>query len=338
MKAYIIPTQNIMTTAFYYSLLEKIFKAAGYEVVVDRDFKKYHPDKKHDIIVTGNAYPSVKLWLQGYKKVCTWYQGVVPEERKMQGCTALKVWLHTQVERISLKHSYFCFFVSKAIREHYEEKYKVHISDLNCAIIPCFNEQNTYEGCFAEGVKKSYSFVYSGGMGVWQCFDKTLEVFKIIKKQIPESTLDIFTYQVDKAKAVVDANGIKDVEVRYVPKEEMNEALCSKMFGFVLRDDNVVNNVATPTKFSNYIANGVIPVFSESVRDFAAATKGMKYIISLDSYDIEGIARAIIEGAKMIVEQYSVVEHRKECDSLFVKYYSETEYIRTTSEKLKGLR
>ena len=337
MKVYIIPSDNIMTTAFYYSLLEKIFKAAGCDVIVDSDISKYHPSKNDDIIVTGNAYPTVKLWLQGYKKVCTWYQGVVPEERKMQGCSALKVWMHAEVEKLSLKHSYFCFFVSKAIREHYEEKYNVRIPDSNCAMIPCFNEHSTYEECFVEGVKKPYSFVYSGGMGVWQCFDRTLEVFKTVKEQIPEATLDIFTYQVDKAKSVVEANGIKDVDVRYVPKEEMNQALSTKMFGFVLRDDNVVNNVATPTKFSNYVANGVIPIFSVCVKDFASAITGAKYVIPLDVYDVQGIANIIILKARSLVIEYNSEEHKKENDKLFNSYYSETEYINSVSAKIEEL-
>lgn len=339
MKVYILPTDNIMTTAYYYSLLQDIFEAAGLNVIMCKgeSLKGVHPDKKHDVIVVGNAYPAVKLWLRGFKNICTWYQGVVPEERRMQGCSLFKVWLHTLVEKKSLSVTKFFFLVSESLKKHYQNKYGVKIDTSCCALIPCFNEQRAFSNCFLQGTKKPFSFVYSGGLGVWQCFDKTLDVFKEIKSTIPTATLDIYTYQVDKAKSTVELNGIKDVEVRYVPKEEMNNALSDKMFGFVLRDDNIVNRVATPTKFSNYIANGIIPIFSSCVEDFAMASHAMKYSIPIKFFSVKDIAEKVILSAKSIVETYDCEEHKRECDKIFATYYSEERYIKETSKKIKVL-
>ena len=337
MKVYIIPTKNIMTTAYYYTLLEKIFKAAGFDVLLCDDLKKYHPSKKNDIIITGNAYPTVKLWIKGYKNICTWYQGVAPEERKMQGSFFLKVWLHSIMEQLSLKKSIFSFFVSNALVKHYAHKYKINIEESHYAVIPCFNDNKPNLDCFQPGVKKAFSFVYSGGMGVWQCFDKTLEVFKLLKKNIPESTLTIYTYQVDDAQEIVKKNGIKDVTVSYVPKEEMNKALSSMMFGFVLREDNPVNRVATPTKLSNYIANGVIPICSTVVEDFTSVTSDNKYVIHVNNLTPNLIAEEIYDKVKTVDSNYSAELHLKECMNLFELYYSEEYYVRTVSKKIRDI-
>ncbi|MBR5159841.1 MAG: hypothetical protein IKW84_09725 [Bacteroidaceae bacterium] len=339
MKVYIMPTSNVMTTAYYYSLIQRIFEAAGFDVVMCEggSLKGYRINKKNDVVVVGNAYPAVKLWLKGYKRICTWYQGVVPEERKMQGCSSLYVYLHSLVERKSLRVTSFFFIISESIKAHFEKKYGTSIETSRSAVIPCFNETDTFDNCFVPGVKKPFSFVYSGGMGVWQCFDKTLDVFKEIKRKIPVATVSIFTFQVDKAKEIVEANGLRGVEVKYVPKEEMNQALSDKMFGFVLREDNTVNRVATPTKFSNYIANGVVPIFSDCVEGFATASRAMKYSIPVSKYDVNGIVDEIIPKAKRIVETYSAVDHKKECDNLFASYYSEGEYIKNVSAKIRTL-
>ena len=335
MKVYIIPTKNIMTTSFYYSLLEKVFKAAGFSVIMCDEKKRFHPEKKNDIIVSGNAYTTVKLWVKGYRLICTWFQGVEPEERMMQGCSSFKVFLHRILEYISLRKSTFIFLVSNAMKMHYEQQYGLRIDDSKCAIIPCFNEQKPFENCFLQSSKVPYSFVYSGGMGVWQCFEQTLEVYGLLKKLIPNATLSIYTYQVDLAQSIVQKKGIKDVVVQYIPKEKMNEALMNKMYGFVLREDNIVNRVATPTKLSNYIANGVIPICSSVVEDFSKVTNTFKHVIHVSSNDTASIVDEVYKKVMTITQSYSAKNHLQESQLLFDTYYSEKNYIDIVSKKIQ---
>ena len=328
-----------MTTAFYYTLLQRIFEAAGFDTVLCEkgSLNGYVVNKREDIFVTGDSYQSFKLWLKGYTHICTWYQGVVPEERRMQGSNSLIVLLHAIVEKFSLKISLFSFFVSKAIKEHYERKYNLSFTEDRYEIIPCFNEKGPFKNCFLPGVKRPFSFVYSGGMGVWQCFNETLEVFKIIKSHIPEATLAVYTYQVDKAEDVVKHNGIEGVDVQFIPKEQMNDALSDKMFGFVLRADNTVNNVATPTKLSNLTANGVIPICSLAVKDFSDVTRKNKYVIHVKSDNVLLMAEDIINEAKKIVANYSTNVFFDEIKDLYSEYYSEDYYVKSASLKVAKL-
>jgi hypothetical protein len=66
---------------------------------------------------------------------------------------------------------------------------------------------------------------------------------------------------------------VKSVKPDYLNNKAYPEAI----LGFVLRDDIAVNNVACPTKISEYLRHGIIPiVYSENIGDFV--NLGMKYI------------------------------------------------------------
>lgn len=86
--------------------------------------------------------------------------------------------------------------------------------------------------------------------------------------------LRVFTFSVDQANKLLEERGIKNYSVTSVPPDQMTEALRDVKFGFVLRDDIAVNNVATPTKLSSYLSAGVIPVYSTALKDFHEKRKG----------------------------------------------------------------
>lgn len=62
----------------------------------------------------------------------------------------------------------------------------------------------------------------------------------------------------------------------------MTDTLRDVKFGFVLRDDIAVNNVATPTKLSSYLSAGVIPIYSSALKDFYEKTKFMHCFVLVD--------------------------------------------------------
>ena len=59
-----------------------------------------------------------------------------------------------------------------------------------------------------------------------------------------------------------------------------------KDFGFCLRNDNIINLVASPTKVLEYVSRNVVPILTEHVGDFSRDLLQDKiaYVIDINSF------------------------------------------------------
>ena len=111
--------------------------------------------------------------------------------------------------------------------------------------------------------------MYAGSLSAWQNIDETLKIFKQIENIIPEATLTLLTEEKIKAQALIKQYDIQNAMVRYVSLNNLNEELLKHKYGFLLRKDIKVNNVSTPTKMNSYLSSGVIPIYSDAIKDFS---------------------------------------------------------------------
>ena len=88
-----------------------------------------------------------------------------------------------------------------------------------------------------------------------------------------------------------------DTIVHSLLPEKVREVYAKSHFGFVLRDDVTVNNVACPTKLIEYICFGVLPVMKTTqIGDFVPY--GMEYI-SVEDFEKGHIPSALEFTAKI---------------------------------------
>jgi hypothetical protein len=111
------------------------------------------------------------------------------------------------------------------------------------------------------------SFVYVGGLSKWQKFEHTLDIYKDITKQL-KTDFTIITAEKEKAQLLIKEKEIKASVISLNQKDIANE-LKKYDFGFLFRDNILLNNVASPVKFLEYISNGVIPVTSKNIGDYS---------------------------------------------------------------------
>lgn len=264
-------------------------------------------------------------------KTITWFQGICPEELAImfEGRIDMKprVWLHRIMERYALRHSDFNIFVSETMLEHYRRIYGYNGS--NYFIMPCFTTQLNVDAFTPERYTKP-SFLFSGSMIKWQCVDRMIELFKKIKSHIPEATLTIFTLDTDEAHRIADRCGI-DVEIESVDSAELNRRMLQFKYGFIVRDDIAVNNVATPTKMNDYMAAGLIPVYSDVVGDYKK-TIDTPYAVPFISDDecIEKILK--IENSEIDTD-----DMRRSYESIFHSYWGRDRYVRALAEKFSKI-
>ena len=128
--------------------------------------------------------------------------------------------------------------------------------------------------------------------------------------------------------------GVKNYTVDCVPKEELSERIKKVKYGFIVREESIVNHVATPTKFSNYLANGIIPIYSSALRSFAEFDQENKLGIVYDLDEPELGLERILEHMQ---QDISADQVRAKCDRAYATYYNLALYRDALAAKLKEI-
>ncbi len=162
--------------------------------------------------------------------------------------------------------------VSEKMVDFYKTKYSPRGSFY---VLPIFNEQKSFPVGKSDA-SHAITIVYSGGAQVWQNVERMIST---ISATFHKYTYLILTPQVKVFESMLDADVRKNTTVISVPKNDITKYYAEATFGFVLRDNNVVNTVSCPTKIIEYIQNGIIPVVLQpEIGDFN--TMGYRYILN----------------------------------------------------------
>lgn len=266
-----LSTFNGVVTDDYMHAIGRAYTTLGHEVEYVDDVAKMNGDTS-DIYVVLLAVSACKLKMRGKKRIVFWSQGIWPEESFMKHGSRLRLIACNAIEKMALGASERIFVVSGAQLRHYEAKYGLRLQNKSL-IMACSNE-SFHEGSFY--YKDKYErpvFVYAGSLAKYQCIDETLEAFKTAQSVTPEASLLFLTSDQDRAWELVLRHALKNVSVGYAEKDDLPATLAQAKYGFVIRDDNAVNKVSTPTKISTYIANGVIPVYSPTIEAFSESAQ-----------------------------------------------------------------
>lgn len=322
-KIYLLPGDENDATAYYVQIIKEAIELTGEEVGIERYLKNI---KNTDKVITLHGKAFFYVWLKNRNQyIINWFQGIVPEEILCHFKNSLSKYprkiLWEFFERLVLNKAQIIFFVSNAMLSHYKEKYKYR--KYNYILMPCFN-QELNKAAFTKEKYAAPTFVYAGSMSAWQCIEQTLELFQKIKKEIPQSSLTLLTADLEKAHQLLANFEMEDVCAKYIPYESLNNELGKYKYGLIIRKDIEVNKVATPTKMNSYMANGVIPVFSDVIMDFRTQFAQLKYIIKVPPNVEECIADIIR------LEQDDILpsEVLNEYELVFEKYYSKQYYVK----------
>lgn len=323
-KAYLYcdPKSLNDATNNYVELMMKPLKSKGYQIFTVHNIRDITlPDVI--ITITEKYFFFAKLRFPLAKSIY-WAQGVDAEESKMNITTftqCLRYIFRRFAEPIAIKKSNLLFCVSERMVRYYCDNYGLKRTD-HVVVMPCYNLSLS-----AEFNIKQYSkpvFAYAGNTGIWQGVDFMLDVFAKIEKSIPESRFCIFTGNKYEFEFKLRERGILNYEIKYVPVDVLQDELHKCKYGFILRTNHIVNQVATPTKMNSYLAAYIIPIFSDGVDDF-------KRNINLDEFelmckcplDVNTVARQIIEfenTSKDYAKYKSVVQ------KIFDNHYNDSTY------------
>ena len=297
---------NIVVLQSYLEVVKKTLESCGYKC----EFVKSLDDiDKKSLIVHPMGIDAFKYYLKGYKNFILWQQGATADESYMRNHSKIRYWILNKIDTFVMKKARFILYVSDYMREHYEQLAGCSFMEKSY-IMPCFNEEYD-ETIYQYKDYEKKVFTYVGSLDLWQCFEQTVTLYKQIEERIPNTLFKVLTFNVDEAKRILAEKGVKNYSVACVPKEQVKKELLEATYGFILREDNMVNRVATPTKFSSYLASGVIPIFSDCLRDFSQAAEGMFYVLKVPTdYSLESIIEFVnidIEPQKIQKEYFGIL-------------------------------
>lgn len=199
--------------------------------------------------------------------------GAYPEELRMYGRNE-QAEIEERKERLAMEHGQCVLCVTQSMVRHLTEKYGRIPQKV--ILLPIFDAQRL-EKCqkLKRSPARDHVVVYAGGIQKWQNVEMMQDAVYRTKGRFryrfftPQPKLFWKTWR--------HLWKPQNVEVCHKTPDEVIEAYASCEYGFLLRDDMVVNRVACPTKLVEYLAAGIIPILSTpNIGDFVQ--DGMSYI------------------------------------------------------------
>gem|GEM_PF-3313089 len=220
--------------------------------------------------------------------------GAVPEELEMQG--KIKEYrVFEKVEKFAIKNADIIICVTEKLLYHIKNKYQIDYSQKNFLLIPIL----PIKICVQNNEKDitSNTVIYSGGLQKWQQVEKMLEYVHKNEKRME------FIFLVSDPEKIQSMYFEKYEEkfpgfIKSVLPDEIAQYYRKSTFGLILRENNVVNSVACPTKLTEYIQNDIIPTVDlEDIGDF----KKMRYRYIKEKDDLPNVT----------IRQEIILENRK---------------------------
>ena len=325
-KAYIyINYNNMVVLQSYLDVVKHALCKVGFDSIYTKSLDDVEKDA---LIVFPMGIDAFKYYFKGYHNFILWQQGATADESFMRNHSKLRYWILNKMDLFAMKKAKAILYVSEYMRNYYENLGKCSFTEKSY-LMPCFNE--VYDKTVFNS--KNYSkkvFTYVGSLDLWQCFEQTVDVYKGIEDRLQNCFFKVLTFDVEKGKKILEDKGVKNYSVKRVPKEEVKRELLEANYGFIIREDSIVNRVATPTKFSSYLSSGVIPIFSKCLTDFTQVSSKMKYAMPLeDEVDVTSLIGFVnqevikdditAEYERLFSEYYSPEYHTKQLTLLFNK-------------------
>lgn len=305
--------ENGLVTDWYIKSVGNMMSGMGISVQYVSDCT-HSGNPKRDLYFVSEARSAMVLATKGCRNLIYWAQGLAPEEDYLRFGSKPRSFALGVCEKTALRRAKRIFMVSDSMRRHFEMKYSLDLASKSF-IAPCCNEVLHPESFLTPGKYEHPVFTYAGGLSKYQCIDGMLGLFADIQARIPDAELLFYTWDTEKATELVNAHGLYNVSVAAKKQDELSEALSCAKYGFVIRDDIAVNRVATPTKISTYMSNGVIPVVSSCVEGFAEASRGLDHVVCFPEPDMIG---AICDMERRDIDANEILD---EYQGFFDKYF-----------------
>lgn len=182
------------------------------------------------------------------------------------------------MQSLAVSRCDYAFPVTLALAEH------LQIPLSKSRVVPCVSSLVLPKGDLEEvrksarqklDVENKQVLLYLGGASAWQQPRFILDCFDNLRKINPHAVLLLITGDTAAFAELVAEYCIPGDSVRILslPHAEVSSVACAADAGLLLREDTIVNRVASPTKFAEYLAMGVPVILTDALSDFSNIVK-----------------------------------------------------------------
>jgi len=246
-------------------------------------------------------------------------------------------------EREMVKLSDLVFCVSNVLKK-YHLKNDPAAENTKFFISPCNADSDLFY--FSDEIRnkirhklfleKRKVLIYSGGLEMpWHVPGEIFNFFQRIHEIDNTCFLLLLTHDEDIAEIFLKEYKIQksNIGVISLDNQEVGDYLNAADLSILLREDVPMNNVASPTKFAEYLMTGLPVVISENVGDFSQFVKDHNcgYVLPSD-YNSEDLQKIILN-----LNTPEDLEVRKEISQLGKKHFSKRAKIEAKLKKYYSL-
>jgi len=234
---------------------------------------------KPDLIITRSLYALPFLYLIKRKRpqcrlIYDARGAAAAEVKEYGGKDSANSKLLAEFEKQMLSICDHIFTVSIKLSQYFKNKYdiKSHLSTIPCCISSgsIIDDHHVTEAQLERNkLFPQYKtiFIYAGSLSVWNLPKVFIQTVNSILKD-PENALIILSHELSKTKSL-GINDKPNLILKSVNQSEVKKHLALADYGLLLRDKNITNNVACPSKFGEYLGAGLDVIISKNIGDLS---------------------------------------------------------------------
>lgn len=204
------------------------------------------------------------LSIPGIIKVFDMHGAVTEEYRLHQDF--FRAMLYEPVERLAIRKCDVIVVVTRAMENYLRQKYRDDVRG-RIVLFPMFPD-SPLAAAARPDINGKPVVVYAGGLQKWQQVPQMVNAVR--------HTHSLYEYRFycpepAKIRDMLPEEICSRVVIEHKTREELLAVYPDCHYGFILREDTIVNQVACPTKLVEYLAMGIVPIVnSENIGDFQA--------------------------------------------------------------------
>lgn len=208
-------------------------------------------------------------------------------------------------KQVMLNRADKVFVVSEYFKRYLHDTYflppdKIEITPSGTVVKDFVSKEQRDQLRREHGFNDKFLMVYAGSVHRWQKIQEVIKLAVALRKVIPNFNLLVLTRAVETVETLLyEAQyPIESAFIKSVPHSEMHKWLSMADVGVLLRDANLVNRVASPVKFAEYLAAGLSIICSKGIGDSENVIQktGAGYLVDeITDGSIEALATSIAD-------------------------------------------
>ena len=178
-------------------------------------------------------------------------------------------------------------FVSNTLRQHMMGSLRTSITTvIPCAVpsglISFSSELRTLKRAELGYLEEDVVLLYSGGMAKYQSFKEYVALVKKMAEHNTHIKFLVVTHEPQKALRELQELPADLFQLTSANIQDMNSFYCAADYGMLIRKNNLLNNVASPTKFAEYCLAGLPIIMNDSVHQAWEYAKEIGNLVNVE--------------------------------------------------------